>query len=108
MRNNARVSSQAQGGTGEPDYRVIVDVQRFDSVLGEAATLEVMWTVRRTKDGEQQTGRTRIHETATGAGYQELVAAHVRAIAGVSRSIAEAIRSSRQREMAAVPSGTSR
>jgi hypothetical protein len=27
------------------DCRVTIDIQRFDSVLGEAATLEVLWRV---------------------------------------------------------------
>ena len=99
--DNARVSSQAQGSVGEPDYRVILDVQRFDSTLGEGATVEVTWTVRRPKNGEQQTGRVTVEEPAGGGSYQELVAAHSRALAGVSRSIAEAIRSAQQRQLAA-------
>lgn len=98
--NNARVSPRSQPGTGDADYRVIVDVQRFESVLGEAAVLEAMWTVRRAKDGEQHTGRARIHEAVAGAGYGELVNAHTRAIAGLSRTIAEAIRASRQNDVA--------
>jgi uncharacterized protein len=98
--NNARVSPRSQPGAGEGDYRVIVDVQRFDSALGEAATLDVTWTVRRVKDGEQQTGRVRAREAVTGSGYDELVNAHARAIAGVSRTIAEAIRVSRQNDLA--------
>jgi uncharacterized lipoprotein YmbA len=99
--NNARVSPRAQVGAGEPDYRVIVDVQRFDSALDEGATLEVMWTVRRLKDGEQGSGRVRVHEPIAGQGYDELVNAHVRAIGEVSRSIADAIRVSRQKDLAA-------
>jgi uncharacterized lipoprotein YmbA len=101
--NNARVSPRSQPGAGEGDYRVIVDVQRFDSALAEGATLEVMWTVRRMKDGEQETARTRVHEAVAGTGYDELVAAHTRALAAVSRNIAEAIRRSRQKELAAAP-----
>jgi uncharacterized lipoprotein YmbA len=102
---NGRVSPRAQPATGEPDYRVILDVQRFDSVPGEAATLEVMWTVRGVKSGEQNTGRVRVKEPVTGAGYDALVAAHARALAGVSRGIANAIRSSRQKDLVAAPSG---
>jgi uncharacterized lipoprotein YmbA len=101
--NNARVSPRSQPGVGEGDYRVIVDVQRFDSTLGEGANLEVMWTVRRVKDGEQQTRRVRVQESAEGPGYEELVRAHARAIGEVSRTIAEAIRTSRQNELAAAP-----
>lgn len=99
--NNARVSPRAQVGAGEPDYRVIVDVQRFDSALEEGATLEVMWTVRRLKDGEQGSGRVRVHQPIAGQGYDELVKAHVLAIGEVSRGIADAVRASRQKELAA-------
>jgi uncharacterized lipoprotein YmbA len=100
--NNARVTPQAAGGTADPDYRVVLDVQRFDSALAQGAGLEVVWTVRRTKTGEQQTGRANLYEAASGAGYQELIAAHQRAIASLSRSVGEAIHSLRDRDAAAV------
>jgi len=99
---NARVTSQAEISAGIPDYRVVLDVQRFDSAMKDGATQEVNWTVRRIRDGEQQTGRVRIHEPVAGAGgYQELAAAHARALAGVSQTIVDAIRASRKRELAA-------
>jgi uncharacterized lipoprotein YmbA len=94
--DNARVSPYPQGPSGEPDYRVALDVHRFDSVLGEAATIEVMWTVRRVKTGEQQTGRVRMKEAVAGQSYRDLVAAHVRAIGGFSRNISKAIQTTRQ------------
>jgi uncharacterized lipoprotein YmbA len=100
---NGRVAPRAHGAAGDADYRVIVDVQRFDSALGEAATLDVMWTVRRTKDAAQQSGRVKVQEPVEGAGYEALVAAHARAIAAVSRNIAEAIRVSHQKDIAEAP-----
>jgi uncharacterized lipoprotein YmbA len=101
--DNGRVAARAYGATGEADYRVIVDVQRFDSALGEAAALDVVWTVRRTKDAAQQTGRMRVLEPVQGADYEALVAAHARAIAAVSRNIADAIRAVRQKDLAEAP-----
>jgi uncharacterized protein len=98
---NGRVSPRASPAGGEPDYRVIVDVQDFDSALGKAATIEVMWTLRRAKDGEIRTGRARVRQAVANDSYDELVSAHARALADVSRSIAETIRSSRERELAA-------
>jgi uncharacterized lipoprotein YmbA len=94
---------RAHGAAGDADYRVILDVQRFDSALGGAATLDVMWTVRRTKDAARQTGRVRLQEPVQGGDYEALVAAHARAIAVVSRNIAEAIRASRQKDVAEAP-----
>ncbi|MGH8662719.1 MAG: PqiC family protein [Burkholderiales bacterium] len=101
--NNARVSSQAQGSTGEADFRVVIDVQRFDSAPGVTATIEVTWTVRRIMSGEQETARVRIEEPVSGPDYEALVAAHARAIARVSDGIVTAIRASRQRGVAAAP-----
>jgi len=35
-----------------------IDVQKFESVQGQAATLEAVWTVRKTAGGEIRSGRT--------------------------------------------------
>ncbi len=74
-----------------PDYRVLLDVQRFESVPGESATVEVLWTVR-AKAGAAKTGRTIAREVPAGKDYGALAAAHSRALAAVSRDIAAAIR----------------
>lgn len=74
------------------DYRVAIQVQTFESVPGEAATLEAVWTVRGSKDAKSQTGRASIRETTQGKGYDALAAAHSRAVARLSRDIADAVR----------------
>ena len=71
---------------------MLVDIQRFDSVLGEAVTIDALWTVRRAAGGATKTGRSSVRETVSGAGFDALVAAHSRALASVSRDIAGAIR----------------
>jgi len=76
------------------DVNVSVDVQRFDSALGEAATVEVLWQVRTAK-GAPKSGRSLVREAAGGPGYDALVAAHGRALATVSGDIATAIRAAR-------------
>jgi uncharacterized protein len=76
----------------DADYRVEVDVQAFDSTLGESAHLSAMWTVRRVKDGKTQTGRTNARETMPEKTYQALAAAHSRALDQLSANIADAIR----------------
>ncbi len=73
------------------DYRVAIQVQTFQSAPGEAATLDAVWTVRRSKDAKAQTGRTSIRETTQGKGYDALAAAHSRAVAQLSRAIADAV-----------------
>jgi len=75
-----------------PSYRVTIDVQRFESVPGESALIEALWTVRRSADGETRSGHTLAHETVQGKGFDTLAAAHSRALTQVSRDIAAAIR----------------
>jgi uncharacterized lipoprotein YmbA len=87
-----RVWSYAQTTLPSPDYQVIIDVQRFDSTLGDAVTIDALWTIRRAAGGAPKTGRSLVREPASGAGFDALVAAHSRALARVSRDIAGVIR----------------
>jgi uncharacterized lipoprotein YmbA len=48
--------------SADADYRVAIEVQRFESAPGQAATLDAVWIVRRAKDGKAQTGRTVVRE----------------------------------------------
>jgi uncharacterized lipoprotein YmbA len=73
-------------------YRVAIEVQRFDSASGEAATLDAVWTVRRTKDGRTETGRTTVREAVQETSYEALAAAHSRAVTRLSQDIANAVR----------------
>jgi uncharacterized protein len=73
------------------DFRVAVEVQRFDSTPGESAVLDAVWTVRRAKDGKTDTGRTTVRETVTEKSIDALVAAHSRAIARLSQDVAAAV-----------------
>ena len=75
-----------------PEYRVTIDVQRFESVQGQAATVEAVWTVRKTAGGEIRSGRTVAREAVQGQGFDALAAAHSQAIAKMSGDIAAAIR----------------
>jgi uncharacterized protein len=76
----------------DPTYRVTIDVQRFESVPGQAALVEAVWTVRRIAGGETRSGRTVARETVQGDGFDALAAAHSRALAKMSGDIAAAIR----------------
>jgi len=87
-----RVTVFPQTLSASADYQAAVDVQSFGSALGEAATLDAVWTVRRVKDGKLQTGRTTVREPASWRGYDALAAAHSRAVARLSQDIAGAVR----------------
>ena len=86
--------SQTLGG--DLDYRATIEVQRFESAPGESATLDAVWTVSRAKDGKSQTGRTTVREVASDKGYEALAAAHSRALARLSRDIADGVRTLEQ------------
>jgi uncharacterized lipoprotein YmbA len=92
MLGTSRVALFQQTLPGKHDYQVAIEVQGFDSALGEAATLNAIWIVRRLKDGTTQTGRTVDREPTPQKGYDALVAAHSRALARMSQEIADAIR----------------
>jgi uncharacterized lipoprotein YmbA len=87
-----RIGLYQQSQDADADYRVAIDVQTFESVPNDAATLSALWTVRRVKDGKTQIGRTPVHEPTHGNGYDALAAAHSRALGRLSQDIADAIR----------------
>jgi uncharacterized lipoprotein YmbA len=89
----SRTATSAERAGGTPDYRVLIDVQRFESMPQEGATVQASWTVQ-TRDGSALNGRSLVSEPA-GAGYDALVAAHSRALATVSRDIAATIATAR-------------
>ena len=74
------------------DYRVAVEVSRFDGELGKSATLIARWTVM---DGEKKElksiRRSSITEPAQGKSYEAMVAALSRTVEQFSEEIAETI-----------------
>jgi len=83
-----RVISSAQSGAGDADYRVMVDIQRFDTLPGKGVAIEAAWTVRRSAGGAKS-GHVLVEEPAGVEGYDALVAAHSRALGRISREIAQ-------------------
>ena len=92
MLGTPRVTLSAQGLSADADYRAAIEVQSFQSSPGDAAVLDAVWTVRRTKDGKTEPGRTTVRETVQEKGYDALAAAHSRALARLSQDIAAAVR----------------
>jgi len=92
MLGTPRVTLSLQTLTAAADYRAAIEVQRFESAPGEAATLDAVWAISRAKDGTSRTGRTTVREAAPDKSYDALAAAHSRAVARLSRDIADAVR----------------
>jgi len=75
------------------DYRIELDVQRFDGTLGADVSLEAWWRLL-SGDGKTllQSKRTSISEPAGGGDYESLVLAQSRTLEKLSREVAEAIK----------------
>jgi uncharacterized lipoprotein YmbA len=85
------VRAYPQDAILDSDYRILVDVQHFDSTLGGAAVVDVLWSIRGPGNVTLKDGRSLVRKPA-GAGYEGLAAAHTRALSDVSRDIAAALR----------------
>ena len=90
--NTTRVMSSRIGTSLDVDYRVALEVQRFDSSLRDGATVEVLWTITGKRAGGVRSGRSSVHEPATAATPEGVAAAHSRALARVAADIAAALR----------------
>lgn len=87
----ARLATWRQDAALNPDVRVLIDVRRFESTLGDAALIDALWTVR-PRHGEPRSGHAVVREPVHGNGYDALVAAHSRALLALSRDIARTVR----------------
>src|SRR5512139_1140191 len=93
--NGARVTPMTQSAANDAQFDVALDVQRFEMIVGEAAVIEVVWTIKhRDASAAPMMGRSNVREPAQTSSdpssnpYDALVAAQVRALAIVSRDIA--------------------
>jgi uncharacterized lipoprotein YmbA len=76
------------------DYQVAIDVSRFDGMLGEDVMLRAKWTIFGDDGKTMISMRTsEIKEEIEGQGYNTFVQAQSRALANLSRDIADAIKS---------------
>ena len=91
----ARIATADQSASLDADYRIAVDVQRFESILGERVTIEALWSVRAAQGRRARSGRSFVSEPARGADHEALAAAHGRALARMAGELAGAIRSLR-------------
>ena len=74
------------------DYQIVLDIVRCDGRLGDAAWLEVRWSIFEGPGKKLlKASRSSIREPMTGAEYGDLVAAQSRALAKLSQEIAAAI-----------------
>ena len=86
-----RVASYPQSAFSNADFRVMVDILRFESTA-DTVLLEGLCTIRRDEAGAEKNRRFRVKDTIRGEGNGERVAAYSRALATLSREIAAFLR----------------
>jgi uncharacterized protein len=81
----------------DPDYRVVVNINRFDGRPGGSVWLNAVWTLREQK-GKMAiaVNQSVIEEPIGGQEYPDLVGAQSRAIGQLSREIAAGIANARK------------
>ncbi|HSO61763.1 MAG TPA: PqiC family protein [Desulfobacterales bacterium] len=81
----------------DPDFRVVVNINRFDGRPGGSVWLNAVWTLKEQK-GKMAVAVNQavIEEPVGGQGYPDLVSAQSRAIGQLSRAIAAGIATARK------------
>jgi len=73
------------------DFRIAIDVQRFESSITDGATLDAAWTITSAK-GVVRTGRTLALEASPSKDHAGVAGAHRRALEALARDLAAAMR----------------
>lgn len=87
-----RVMATRLGASQPVDYRVAVEIQRFDSSPGDGAAIDALWTVAPAQ-GAPRTGRFSGVEPAPSKDPAGLAAAHSRLLERLAGDIAASIKS---------------
>ena len=73
---------------GEMDYRIIIDISRFDSQLGKSANLEANWAIMEEKKHTiVSNGRTNLKQVLNDASYQSAVSAQEKLLGEFSQQL---------------------
>jgi uncharacterized lipoprotein YmbA len=88
-----RVSLSLWPGTATFDYRLLVDVSRFDGIRGGDVILIANWTILQGKDFRVvQSGSSRIEVPTGGESYEAIVRAMSLALGSLSQELAKDIK----------------
>jgi uncharacterized lipoprotein YmbA len=96
MLETTRVYGLPHKGKAIPlDFRVEIDIPRFDGRLGGDALLLARWSLYGRDENALLTKVSIIREPSGGEGYEKLIAAQNRALQTLSREIVDAVKSHR-------------
>ena len=88
----SRVLTSRSAAALPVDYRVAIEVQRFDSSFADGATVDALWTISAKDGSAPRAGRTVAREPDRTHDAAGIAAAHARALERVATDIANAIR----------------
>ena len=89
---NALIKAFPWAAYGEVNYRVIIDISRFDAELGKVCQLEVSWAIMREKDHHIiKTGQTKLSEPLHDMNYSSVVVAMNKLLNQFSQQVALAL-----------------
>lgn len=92
------VSAYPQHAANEAEYRLFVDIQRFEATKNDV-TVEALWSIRCVKDDTYSSARrSKVIEPIRGTEYEAVVTAYSRAVAALSKEIAQSIRTVQTKE----------
>ncbi len=86
-----RVSFHPQHAAVRAEYRIFIDLQRFEADH-TAVLVDALWTIKPSStDGKLVTRRSTISEPINGSGYEALAASYSRALGRLSADLSRAI-----------------
>jgi uncharacterized lipoprotein YmbA len=99
----ARVALDRDAAAQNADYRVALDISRFDATPGEAVTVQALWSIRPANDKPAVSGQATVREAVRGAGNDDIAGAFSRAVTGIGRDIAASLTALRGAGAGAAP-----
>ena len=82
----------SRASTAPVDYRVAIEILRFDASFTDGSSLDALWTITATRGGAPKTGRTVVTERTPTPDHAGVAAAHSRAVARLAADIAAALK----------------
>jgi len=95
--NSDRVAAYPQHAAINADYRLFVDIQRFE-LADSTVVVDALWEIRSAKGTKPLTGRSKLVEPVGSTEYEAVVAGYSRAVATLSKEIALSLRSLQTKE----------
>jgi uncharacterized lipoprotein YmbA len=95
IRRNLKTGIPRRNKAIPPEFRVEIDIPRFDGRLGGDVLLVARWTLYGRDEKPLLTKVSIITEASGGEGYEKLIGAQNRALQELSKEIVDAIQSNR-------------